>query len=971
MSLVNKKTHSFIPQRIFRTFEKKKKISKRRKRRKSMSVSVTQEQRSESQLKFLKSHFNGLKIQKNRLINLPKKNTKLLTKFNSIPDRIIQQELETQKLKLELKFVLNSIQETKKEKEQEKTNKKKNKNEDQEQNSNNEILQKKLQKIEHLQKTLCRLKKAEAKKKIQQVLEKKQCKLKILTQETNDSLLELNDYKKTMGKEIEKTNFYLLKMRNTKEGKEKVMIQEKILKKLFHEYGLLDRKTKKLQFDIKNQKVIKKDFHAVVSKLKHLKMKIKLQTTESQILETQILEYRDFIMVTERNDISDLEISNLLINESSDSDSSSVGNYEKHYLKNKTNSQSNDLNQKMYLMKKKPSHSMSNLENEGKPNNLYLENNNKALLKKHFSINSDPLEYNPLSRLRKTIKKGELNKKTFKHKSNSFNSIFTFSSQDFYLKNNNTNNEKDESKNESGNGNGNVNEIVNENGHENGNGNRKENGNGNENENINISDQKKKNKLTQKNNLSINPNFDNNNNIGHNNGVSKKYSNNDNSLSQINHKKITSHNLKQKKNINQIEITSLEMLLRFSTGVSYFTEFLSQQLNLENILFFQAVKQFKRNCKTQKKIKKTANKISKKYIYPNSFFEINIQSVTRKGIIKNIEEKNYFLKMFDQAQVTVYDHMNLYCWEKFQQSQLYKDLIKNLNESSTIINFKQKKCTLIKKKSNKLHNKSPALNDEFSFQIGSRHPLQVVEEITMYLMDLLHTYYCVSIQKINIKLISQSIQFRRFVELTSELQKIKLEKLITDQDKICFFLNLYNTLTFHSFIINGIPKEKVSVERFLKNSKYNIQGLQFSLNDIYHGILRSNKDSKHTNSYFKNDDPRNQYKINQLDPRIHFAIVNFSFPTYIKIITLGNLNEILDRIVIETLTPKEISYSLIIFITSFLKNIKEKEEEKELEKEEEKEKEKRKKKKNKKKEKKKKRKRKRKRKRKKNIQQIF
>ncbi|KAJ6246516.1 electron carrier/ protein disulfide oxidoreductase [Anaeramoeba flamelloides] len=897
MSTVNKKTHSFIPQRIFRTFEKTKNISKRRKRRKSMSASLTQEQRSESQLQFLKSHFNELKIKKNRLIDQPKKNTKLLTKINSIPDRMVQQELETQKLKLELKFVLNSIQEIKKEKEQEKTNKNKNKNkntkeeeeeeeEDQQQQSNNDIFQKKQQQIGHLQKTIRRLKKAEEKKKIQQVIEKKQFKLKILTQETNDSLLELNDYKKIMGKEIEDTKFFLLKMRNTKEGKEKVMIQEKILKKFLHEYGLLDRKTKKLQFDIKNRKVIKKDFHGVVSKLKHLKMKIKLQTAESQILETQILEYRDFIMVTERNEVSDPESSNLFINESSDSDTSSIGKYKKHIFKNKNNYHSNDLNQKIHSMKKKPSRSMSNFENERKPNNLYLQKNNKALLKKHYSTNSDPLENSPLSRLRKTIKKGEFNKKILKNKSNSFNSIFSYSSQDFFLKNKNTNNGKDESKDKNGNGNGNG----------------KENGNG------------KGNKLTHEENLSINKTFDNNNGIKHNNNMSKKHSSNDESLFQIKNKKITSQDLKLKKNSNQIEITSLEMLLRFSTGVSYFTEFLSQQLNLENILFFQSVKQFKRNCKTQKQIKKTANKITKKYIYPNSFFEINIQSVARKDIIKNIEEKNYFLKMFDQAQITVYDHMNLYCWENFQQSQLYKDLIKHLNESSTKINFKQKKCTLVKKKINKLNNKTPALNDEFSFQISSRHPLQVIEEITMYLMDLLHTYYCVSTQKINIKLISQSIQFRKFVELTSELQKIKLEELITDQDKKCFFLNLYNTLTFHSLIINGIPKDRVSVERFLKNSKYNLQGLQFSLNDIYHGILRSNKDPKHTNSYFKNDDQRSKYKINKLDPRTHFAIVNFSFPTYIKIITLENFNKILDRIVIQTLTPLVKIQSKNIFI---------------------------------------------------------
>ncbi|KAJ6233693.1 electron carrier/ protein disulfide oxidoreductase [Anaeramoeba flamelloides] len=342
---------------------------------------------------------------------------------------------------------------------------------------------------------------------------------------------------------------------------------------------------------------------------------------------------------------------------------------------------------------------------------------------------------------------------------------------------------------------------------------------------------------------------------------------------------------------DQKKIDSLEMLLSIPIAIAYFKEFLCQELNQENIMFFQQVKIFKQESNTKKQIRKNAKKIINKYIKPGSLFEINIISQSRKRILKQHKEENYDLNMFDKAQEAVFYHMKLNSWRPFLETNSYKNLIKL--DSTVNLYSKQKTCKLIY---NKIKKKS--LNEDYAYckLRKPRNGYIVGEEIIVSLLDLLNTFYSVSKTKINLKNISQSISFRKFVKKTGELTNIKLKKL-PFKERMCFFLNLYNTLTLHSFIINGIPTDKNNVKTFLKNSIYKINNHYFSLNDIYHGILRGNCHPTNSNgNYWPSEEiEKIDLRVRPTDPRIHFALIHFNFISFIRIFRVETLEQNLDQ----------------------------------------------------------------------------
>ncbi|KAJ6235452.1 electron carrier/ protein disulfide oxidoreductase [Anaeramoeba flamelloides] len=144
--------------------------------------------------------------------------------------------------------------------------------------------------------------------------------------------------------------------------------------------------------------------------------------------------------------------------------------------------------------------------------------------------------------------------------------------------------------------------------------------------------------------------------------------------------------------------------------------------------------------------------------------------------------------------------------------------------------------------------------------------------------------------------ISKFIPFQRYAQKSALLKNVKLKQL-NRNERICFFVNLFNTIALHSFIVNGIPKDRPSVEKFMKISIYQINNFFFSLNDILHGILRGNTHSKHNSPYFFLEmDERKRFSIKPTDPRIHFNIINFNFPSFLTIHRPGTMDIILNKI---------------------------------------------------------------------------
>lgn len=125
--------------------------------------------------------------------------------------------------------------------------------------------------------------------------------------------------------------------------------------------------------------------------------------------------------------------------------------------------------------------------------------------------------------------------------------------------------------------------------------------------------------------------------------------------------------------------------------------------------------------------------------------------------------------------------------------------------------------------------------------------------------------------------------YAKFKQLASLLQFVDLS-ILTDAEKICFGINLYNTLVYIGFAECYVPWstfQKISFFSqvgvfigFVKNAEV---PLFFSLNDIENGLLRGNR--KGLTDIFgcpfsssESSDPRFALPVKRVDYRIHFGL---------------------------------------------------------------------------------------------------
>lgn len=119
-------------------------------------------------------------------------------------------------------------------------------------------------------------------------------------------------------------------------------------------------------------------------------------------------------------------------------------------------------------------------------------------------------------------------------------------------------------------------------------------------------------------------------------------------------------------------------------------------------------------------------------------------------------------------------------------------------------------------------------------------------------------------------------RFSDFEEAVCQLQMVDF-KDIDENTKKTFFINIYNLMAKHAFV--KLCPKKVKKGMFDKVN-YNVGGFIFSLDDIYHGILRRNsKHPKRLTKMFLESDLRVSFVLKEEDPRIHFALNNANHTT--------------------------------------------------------------------------------------------
>jgi len=116
--------------------------------------------------------------------------------------------------------------------------------------------------------------------------------------------------------------------------------------------------------------------------------------------------------------------------------------------------------------------------------------------------------------------------------------------------------------------------------------------------------------------------------------------------------------------------------------------------------------------------------------------------------------------------------------------------------------------------------------------------------------------------------------YKKYVQISLSLKNFKLRSLTSVKGKTAFWINMYNILVIHGVIELGIRDSVNEVRNFFRRIRYIIDGQEFTPDDIEHGILRSNSSPPYTPfKVFGKNDSRLESSLEDIDPRIHFALV--------------------------------------------------------------------------------------------------
>ncbi|OVA07894.1 DEP domain [Macleaya cordata] len=150
----------------------------------------------------------------------------------------------------------------------------------------------------------------------------------------------------------------------------------------------------------------------------------------------------------------------------------------------------------------------------------------------------------------------------------------------------------------------------------------------------------------------------------------------------------------------------------------------------------------------------------------------------------------------------------------------------------------------------------------------------VGQKLTKLMFAILESYASEDRRHLDYTGIRNSEEFRRYVNLTKDLQRVDILALTTDE-KLMFFMNLYNAMVIHAVARVGCPEGVIDRKAFYGDFQYIIGGYPYSLNTIKNGILRSNRRQPLSwTKPFGAGDKRLEVALPTVNPLIHFGLCN-------------------------------------------------------------------------------------------------
>ncbi|KAI9097671.1 hypothetical protein K1719_025442 [Acacia pycnantha] len=126
---------------------------------------------------------------------------------------------------------------------------------------------------------------------------------------------------------------------------------------------------------------------------------------------------------------------------------------------------------------------------------------------------------------------------------------------------------------------------------------------------------------------------------------------------------------------------------------------------------------------------------------------------------------------------------------------------------------------------------------------------------------------------VNYRSLHGSEEFARYLRIVEELQRVEMRD-ISREEKLAFFINLYNMMAIHAILEWGHPAGELERRKLFGDFKYVIGGSTYSLSAIQNGILRGNQRPPYNlMKPFGAKDKRASVALPYPEPLVHFALV--------------------------------------------------------------------------------------------------
>ncbi|CAJ0601325.1 unnamed protein product [Cylicocyclus nassatus] len=146
------------------------------------------------------------------------------------------------------------------------------------------------------------------------------------------------------------------------------------------------------------------------------------------------------------------------------------------------------------------------------------------------------------------------------------------------------------------------------------------------------------------------------------------------------------------------------------------------------------------------------------------------------------------------------------------------------------------------------------------------------EVLANLMKQLFHDILTDDNRKILYYKLPENKHYKAYIEQVKNLRAVKVSEA-SPQERLAFFVNVFNMLSIHTTQINGAPRNIWERRKLMNCSYYQIEDHRYAPHSILNGILRSNRKGLAALwKPFGKKDQRLPLILPQCEPLVHFAL---------------------------------------------------------------------------------------------------